>query len=191
MKKFGRISAVLFLAVLSALAFVAHSEAMMGGGGGMIGGSGWMTGSGMIEMPTAEQMVTYAATAYPIMGADMASTMPVGVGSVAMGGNMVTVHATLGQFSGPVDMYFMIYAPAMDPFNVYMMRPDGTVQPSYIGVVPWMQGVTGVNQDVIGSMPVSTLPKGTYTLGLMVIPSGATLSSSSSFYMWMTDVTLQ
>jgi hypothetical protein len=173
MKKLGKKSGILVFAVVAVLAFVAHSEAMMGGG--------------MMPMPVGQQMFFYGPMASPVMGSDPAGTMPIGVGSVAMGGNMASVHATVGPFAGPVDMYVTIYAPAMDPFNIYMVHQDGSLHPASTGFAPWMQGVTGVDQDVMGSMPVSSLPKGTYSLGLMVTPAG----NMSSFYMWMTNVTLQ
>ncbi len=174
MRKLGKKSGVLVLAALAILVFVAHSEAMMGGGM-------------MMQMPVGQQMFFYGPITSPVTGSDAASTMPIGVGSVAMGGTMATVHATVGPFEGPMDMYVTVYAPAMDPFNVYMVHQDGSLHPESEGFVPWMMGVTGVDQDVIGSMPVSSLPKGTYMLGLRVMPSGST----SSYYMWMTNVTIQ
>jgi hypothetical protein len=175
MKKHGKKSGVLVLAVVALLVFVAHSEAMMGGGM-------------MMQMPAGEQMFFYGPITSPVTGSDAAGTMPIGVGSVAMGGNMATVHATVGPFAGPVDMYVTVYAPAMDPFNIYMVHQDGSLHPASMGFAPWMQGVTDVDQDIIGNMPVSSLPKGTYSFGLMVTPSG---SNMSSFYMWMTNATIQ
>ncbi len=44
-------------------------------------------------------MFTYGPTTSPVTGADISTSMPVGVGPVAMGGNMITVHAAIGQFS--------------------------------------------------------------------------------------------
>ncbi len=173
MKKLGKKSGVLVLAAIAVLAFVAHSEAMMGGG--------------MMQMPVGQQMYFYGPITSPVTGSDAAGTMPIGVGSVAMGGTMAAVHATVGPFSGPMDMYVTVFAPAMDPFNIYMVHKDGSLHPVSAGFVPWMQGVTSVDQDVIGSMPVSSLPKGTYMLGLMATPSG----SMSSYYMWMTNVNIQ
>jgi hypothetical protein len=115
--------------------------------------------------------------------------MPIGVGSVAMGGNTLSVHVATNEFAGPVDMYFALYAPSVDPFNIYMLHPDGSLQPASSGVEPWMSGVTGVNQDnMFGNIPTSALPKGTYTMGLMVTPAGTNMTTH---YLWMTNFTIQ
>ena len=117
------------------------------------------------------------------MGTDISTTMPIGVGSVAMGGDMVTIHAAIGQFANPMDMFLIVYAPAIDPFNIYLMHPDGSLDPMYWGFEPWMTGVTDIDQTPITNMPTSTLPKGTYTVGLMARPTGGDLST---YYMWTT-----
>jgi hypothetical protein len=60
---------VLSFVVFLGMVFAAHSEAMMTGGGG-----GPMD-SGMLQMPTAQQMFTYGATSAPLMGSDVTTTI--------------------------------------------------------------------------------------------------------------------
>jgi len=173
---------VIVMAILLVLGLAAYSDAAMGGGGGSMG-------PGMLQMPTAQQMFTYGATSAPIAGVDVTTTMPIGVGQVAMGGNTLAIQLATSQFSGPVDMYFALYAPSVDPFNVYMLHPDGSMQPaSSGGIEPWMSGVSGVNQNLFGTIPTSELPKGTYTLGLMATPAG---TGMANYYLWMTSFTVQ
>ncbi len=146
-------------------------------------------GSGMMQMPTGQQMFSYGATSAPIMSSDATTAMPIGFGSVAMGGTDFSVQVATSQFAAPVDMYFAIYAPSIDPFNIYLLHPDGSLQPASSGMEPWMSGVTSVNQALFGSIPTSDLPKGAYTMGLMATPAGAT--AMSTYYLWMTNVTIQ
>ena len=174
-------SMVVVMTLIMMLIPAAYSEAMMDGGG--TPGSGGMMNPGTMPMPSSQQMFSYGPMPAPVMGTDMAGTMPIGVGSAAMGGSMLTVHATVGQFAGPMDMYFTVYAPAIDPFTIFMVHPDGSIQPASMGVVPFMHGVTGMDQDM-ANMPVSMLPMGTYTIGLMATPSG---SAMSNYYLWMTS----
>jgi hypothetical protein len=181
MKKHTFLKVLSFIAVL-VMVFAAHSEAMMLGGGGAI------MGSGMMQMPTSQQMFTYGATSAPLTGTDFTTTMPIGVGSVAMGGNTVSVQVATSEFASPVDMYFALYAPSVDPFNIYMLHPDGSLQPASSGVEPWMSGVTSVNQAMFGNIPTSALPKGTYTMGFMATPAGTNMST---YYFWMTNFTIQ
>jgi hypothetical protein len=192
------------------LAFAGNAQAMMGTGGStgtttggtgmMNGGTGTTTGTiGMttgstgtmgtyMQMPTARQMFEYGPTTSPVMGTDISTAMPMGVGPVAMGGNMITIHAAIGQFSNPMDVYLTLYAPADNPFNIYMMRPDGTIKPASEGIEPWMTGVTSIDQTPVNNLPTAGLPKGTYTVGLMATPSGGNMST---YYMWTTHFVIQ
>lgn len=193
---------ILILLLTGLLAFAGSAYAMMGTGGttGTTGGTGTTTGStgttsgstGMmgsyLQMPVAHQMFTYGPTTSPVVGTDISSSMPIGVGSVAMGGNMITVHAATGEFSGPMDMYLTVFAPAVDPFNVYMLHPDGTLRPVSQGVEPWMGGVTSLDQTPISNMPTTGLAKGTYTVGLVATPTGGNMSN---YYMWTTNFVIQ
>ncbi|MFI5294298.1 MAG: hypothetical protein ACHQ0Y_04665 [Thermodesulfovibrionales bacterium] len=182
----------LVLILTCMLAFAGSSQAMMGSGGsGISGGTGMMPGGTAgtyMQMPMAQQMFEYGPTTGPVMGTDIANSMPIGVGSVAMGGNMITVHAAIGQFSGPMDMYLTAYAPAVDPFTVYLMHPDGTLKPVSMGFEPWIAGVTSIDQTPITNMPTSSLPKGTYTVGLMATPTGGNMST---YYLWTTHFVVQ
>jgi hypothetical protein len=186
-KKF--VKTVFVMVVLIGITFAVNAQAMMGSGGG----SGIMTGSSgtmgtVMQMPMAQQMFDYGPTTAPVMGTDISTTMPLGIGPVAMGGNIITVHAAIGQFSNPMDMYLTVYAPAVDPFNIYLMHPDGTLRPVSMGIEPWMAGVTSVDQTPVTNMPTSSLAKGTYTVGLMATETGGNMST---YYLWTTHFVVQ
>ncbi len=188
-----RTTLVLMLTCL--LAFAGSAQAMMGSGGTgtTTGGTTTTTGSTammgtFMQMPTARQMFDYGSTTSPVMGTDISTAMPIGVGPVAMGGNMITIHTAIGQFSNPMDVYLTLYAPADNPFNIYMMHPDGTIKPVSEGIEPWMTGVTSIDQTPVNNMPTAGLQKGTYTVGLMATPSGGNMST---YYMWTTHFVVQ
>ncbi len=181
MKKHTVLKVLFFIAAL-VMAFAARSEAMMSGGGGTMGGFY------MLQMPMAQQMFSYAPTSAPITGPDVTTMMPIGVGSVAMGGTDLSVQVATGDFVSPADMYFALYAPSIDPFNIYMMHPDGSLEPASSGMEPWMSGVTSVDRSLFGNIPTSALPKGTYYMGLMATPAGANMST---YYFWITSFTIQ
>ncbi len=151
------------------------------------GGNTNMMGT-VMPMPMGQQMFSYGASKQPVMGTDVSDMMPIGIGSVAMGGTMFDIQAQTNQFAGPMDMYLFMYAPAVDPLNIYNMLPNGSLQPISMGLMPWQSGVTGVDQTIINNVPTSLLPRGTYMLGLMATPSGSNLST---YYMWMTNFTIQ
>ena len=179
---------ILVLMLICMVVFAGSAQAMMGTGGstGTTGGTGMM--GTFMQMPTAQQMFEYGPITDTVTGTDISTMMPIGVGPVAMGGDMITVHAAIGQFSSPMDMYLTVYAPAINPFDIFMMRPDGTIQPVSMGFEPWIKGVTSIDQTPITNMPTSSLPKGTYTVGLMATPTG---SDASIYYLWTTHFVVQ
>ncbi|MBI5593583.1 MAG: hypothetical protein HY881_24285 [Deltaproteobacteria bacterium] len=155
------------------------------GGNGMPSGNGGTMGT--IMMPTAQEMFQYGMITDPIAGTDVSTTMPIGVGSVAMGGNMLTIHTAIGPFSNPMDMYFALYAPSVSP-DILLLHQNGTLEATSNGLSPWMSGVMSVDQVPFGNIPTSMLTKGTYTLYLMATPSGTNMST---YYMWTTQFVIQ
>ncbi len=142
----------------------------------------------MMPMPTSPMVFSSAPTTDPVIGSGPQDTMPIGVGSVATGGNMLTIHVEVGQFQMPMDMYFELYAPSLDPFNVYLLDQQGALQPASM-MTPWMTGLTSIDQMPFrADIPTSMLPPGTYSLGLMATPSGGDMST---YYLWVTSFVIQ
>jgi len=194
-----------FLMMLAFLAFTVNTHAMMnsigneGGSGSMTsGGTGSMNlgGSGssygmmsVMPMPTSQMMFSSGPNTDPVIGSGPQDTMPIGVGSVAIGGDMLRIHALAGQFEMPMDMYFELYAPSIDPFNVYLLDQQGALQPASMGMSPWITGVTSIDEMPFGAdILTSMLPKGTYYLGLMATPAG---SNMATYYLWMSTFAIQ
>ncbi len=170
---------LLAVTTICLLALSVSAQAMMGSTGTM---------GTYMQMPTGHQMFEYSPVTSPVAGADVYTSMPIGVGAVAMGGNTITIQAAIGQFTNPMDMYLTVYAPAVDPFNIYMYHPDGTIRPVSDGIEPWITGVTSVDQTPISNMPTSSLPKGTYRVGLTAVETG---SNMANYYMWTTNFVIQ
>lgn len=109
--------------------------------------------------------------------------MPIGIGAAAIGGETVALQIGIGQFSAPVDIYFALTAPALDPVNMYVLTPSGFKTIAQAGLVPWLLSSSGgISIPLLQDIPVSILPSGTYTFYIAVTPAG----SLSSFYMWET-----
>lgn len=207
---------ILILAATMILSFAAYSGAMMGNPGTMPQEPGTMMPTdpgtmpnnpgtmmpsnpdampynpgtqmpGIMPMPTHQEMFNYGPVTDPVMGTTMQEMMPIGVGPVAMGGDMLTIHAAMSQFEGPVDMYMAIYAPSVDPFNVYLIHQNGDIQPTSMGIAPWKENITAVD-EIIANIPVSMIPPGNYMLGMMVTPAGGDMSV---YYLWTTNFMIQ
>ncbi|HXX57758.1 MAG TPA: DUF3443 domain-containing protein [Thermodesulfovibrionales bacterium] len=151
-----------------------------------------------MAVPTGQQVFpTSSLIASPFLSVDPSQARPVGVGSAASGGSTVSLEIALEQFSGPVDIYVGIYAPSIDPDNLYLVTSDDALQPlsiqtltasnglqlSLTGITPWVTNSPGnINTPLLGAIPVSTLPPGTYYLYLLATPAGRL----DSYYLWTT-----
>ncbi len=112
---------------------------------------------------------------------------PIGIGPVAAGGNILNIVVGLGKFSGPVDIYFAIFMPAIDPVNIYILTQSGVQTLDNAGLVPWIPNTLGsLYVPLTQNIPVSQILPGTYTLYLVVTPAG----NLGSFYFWQTSFTL-
>ncbi|MBI5638885.1 MAG: SUMF1/EgtB/PvdO family nonheme iron enzyme [Nitrospirae bacterium] len=139
-----------------------------------------------LAMPVPESAYYYEKTPAdsPVKSAIAAEANPIGIGTVAEGGDTLSIRVGLEQFSGPVDIYFAIFAPALDPNNIYLLRSDNGIQTISQGLAPWRAGITGpVEESIFGDIPVSGLPPGTYQIYLAVTPAG----SLDRYYIWATS----
>jgi hypothetical protein len=140
-----------------------------------------------IPLPSGQNFFPLPAVESPVVSLIPSEDDPIGVGPVATGGNVVNVQVALGQFSAPVDIYFGIAAPAIDPVNIYLLTPTGLQTLAQAGLVPWMSNTTGnIDVSLFGNIPISQFPPGTYTLYLDVTPAGST----STYYLWETNFTV-
>ncbi|MCK4793666.1 MAG: hypothetical protein KAV87_58600, partial [Desulfobacteraceae bacterium] len=71
-------------------------------------------------IPVSSQSFTYSATTAPVLSADPSQAKPMGLGPVAEGGGTLSITVKTYQFSGPVDIYFGLYSPEIDPDNIYL-----------------------------------------------------------------------
>ena len=142
-----------------------------------------------IPVPTTFQSFFYPAIVAPVLSSTPAQAQPVGVGSVATDSGTLSIEVALNQFAGPVDVYFLLFFPDIDPNNVYQLTSLGTLQSLSAGLSPWMPNVTGpISQGVFGDIPTITLPHGPYYFAAFVAPAGD--QSLTKGYFWVTSFTL-
>lgn len=74
-----------------------------------------------MAVPSGHQSFTYAPVDVPVLSNDPAQAKPIGVGSVATGGNTLDVRVDIGPFDGPVDATLTVYAPAVDSDDLFFV----------------------------------------------------------------------
>ena len=124
----------------------------------------------VMDVPTMPQVFEYFPDSAAVVDSNPSVAQPIGIGSAADGGENLSLNVSLPQFSGPVDVYFGIYAPSLSS-DIYLLHPDMTLQPLSAGLVPWKSGTTGpVQQPLFGDIPWSALPYAEYMFFTMVTP---------------------
>jgi hypothetical protein len=139
--------------------------------------------SPIIPVPDDCQSFTYSPETLPVLSEDITQAKPIGIGTVAAGGDTLSITLNTYQFSGPVDIYFGLYSPEIDPDNIYLLTTDGVFQELSDEAAPWKADITGpLNETLFSDIQVSNLPIGSYYLYLLVTPSG----NLTNYYLWET-----
>ena len=139
-----------------------------------------------LPLPTAQEGPwEYGSVEHPEASPDLELSKPFAVGNLAEG--FLDLQVGFPAFSGPVDVYLGIYAPAISP-DLYLVTPDNEFQPVTQGQVARWRNNTGdpVEESLFGETPTSELPAGTYTLYCLVTLPGTT----DKFYLWSTSFVL-
>ena len=138
----------------------------------------------LMPIPQKKDTFSYGPAINTTMSSEPYFAIPLGVGDVAAGGNMVKLKVEM-KFEGPVDVYFGLYASSLDLFNVYILRPDHLFQTAAQGLIPWKSSVVGVSEGLlVKSMQSSCLPEFTpFSCWLQMLAS-LTISTYGSQILW-------
>jgi hypothetical protein len=140
---------------------------------------------GIIPVPASQEIFAYSAVPFPAEKGNLAKAKPLGIGALAEWGSL-DLQASIGPFSGPVDVYITMYAPeaagSWEPLAVYYLRPDNSFAVFTTATEPWQQGVTDINEHIV-NIPAGELLSGPYILVMTVTPAG----SQANYYKWSTS----
>ncbi len=140
----------------------------------------------LIPVPAARQAFIFPAVDSPVVGPDPAQLNPFGFGPLVSGGKTLQFQVALAQFAAAVDLY-LAYSVSTDSVNIFVAKPGvGLTFQAFsfqdaqrilsgvpvAGIEPWMNGVTGPVDVNPLTLPVADLSAGTYTVYLLVTPSG-------------------
>jgi Regulator of chromosome condensation (RCC1) repeat len=139
-----------------------------------------------IPIPTSATVIQCSGVAIPMLNADPNQAVPIGLGDIATGGDTVSIELGMAGFNGPVDIYFGVFMPALDPVNIWILKHDTTFQPHSSGIVPWKTSITNPTSELLfNEIPIAVFAQGTYYVYLAATPAGK--GFSGSFYLWMTE----
>lgn len=134
---------------------------------------------GIFPLPESREMFLYSAAAYPLEDRALSTTKPVGIGTVAEGGDSFNLQVSIGTFARPVDMYLTLLSPDDKQGSVLSLRPDNTFETFSGSMRPWRKRVTAAGEFIM-DVPVSSLASGPYVLMFAVMPA----DNSDRYYLW-------
>ncbi len=137
-----------------------------------------------MDPPRSVQITDYEPIALPVISNSQETAFPLGLGSIANYGDKLDLIVGIDAFTTPVDLYLGLFAPALDPNDIYLFTPSGDLQGVYAtGFEPWKQNQTApVASTVLTEIPTDILPHGTYTFYLMVTPT----DTLTPLWLWST-----
>ncbi|MHB8881081.1 MAG: PQQ-dependent sugar dehydrogenase [Thermodesulfovibrionales bacterium] len=137
-----------------------------------------------IPLPAGRETFTFPSAESPVVALDPSLMNPFGFGPLASGGNILEFQLALAQFTAPVDLH-IAYSVSTDPLNIYLVKPDLSIQPFSIqdaqqllsgqpvpGIEPWLNNVAGPIDVNSFTLPATDLSAGIYTVYLLVTPAG-------------------
>jgi Tol biopolymer transport system component len=140
-----------------------------------------------LRAPVGANLFYYDPVWFPMLDPTVAGTSPIGLGPAAVGGDRFSLELKLGRFSSGVDLYVLVYMPAIDAVNIYSLSPDLRLQEVTRGYLPWVNAAAGpFDAALLRYIPTTALPSGTYYFGLMATAPG----DLSHYYLWVTSVSL-
>jgi hypothetical protein len=147
-----------------------------------------------IPSPTGQQIIPFAPVSLPELNYNPFLAKTIGIGSLALGGDMLNVKIGMYRTAAPVDIY-MAYIMG-NPLVVNVLSPDGSFVPFQLsdilkamstgiplsGLQPWMPSTVGpVDVDLL-NISTSSLPLGEYSAFLFVTQAGV----MNNYYLWTT-----
>jgi len=140
----------------------------------------------------------YLLNGPPRVDRHLADARPIAAAACTRDDGSLDVDLELPPFTGPVDLYLGLYAPALDAGLVYVLGADGSFTPrvpedvwtffTAADTAPWRAGhrgrlletLTGIGPATLGVGSLHDLPAGSHSFLLAVTPPGRT----DSFALW-------
>ncbi|RLA24227.1 MAG: hypothetical protein DRQ62_05215, partial [Gammaproteobacteria bacterium] len=144
-----------------------------------------------LKIPTSQKFFTpYKALATTRVSNNAASSQPISVGGAATQDGDFHLQIRTGNFNKPMDAYLGIKAVPLLPDNIYLLDANGTLHPYTDKLIPWKTSVTGIDESLFGAIPLNSLPAGSYTFYLLLVPAGSNNPLQDKFYLWTSELTL-
>ena len=129
-----------------------------------------------------QRIVCRRTSAGPFLTDFPETTIPFGLGDYINSG-VIDFAVAIPKFRSPVDVYLGILMP---DYTLLVLGEDNEWKTE---IRPWIRNTMGNMRFFLGSIPVSVLPRGRYTLYMLVTPAGSSIMGNDTFYiLWELNV---
>ncbi len=136
-----------------------------------------------LPVPASSSTYAYPAIEVPEQSSAPGLCRPAALGNPLAGTFSLLIG--LPPFAGNMDVYLILYFPALDSENLYFITPT-TWKPLSAGFDPWMADSTGnIHAAIWEGFPVAGLPSGNYYFAVVAAPAGSNPVAAS--YFWVTQ----
>jgi len=144
-----------------------------------------------IPSPRGANVFTpYTDAVLPFRDSDPTKAKPIGMGTIAGVGAILSLSVGANRFSSPMDVYLGLSMPAIDPANIYLFTSAG-LKPISAGMSPWKTSVTDISGVVVSDYDALLLPTGKYGFYLHVVPAGTPAANlSMNYYQWSASLSV-
>ncbi|MBW1719792.1 MAG: hypothetical protein JRJ43_09575, partial [Deltaproteobacteria bacterium] len=127
-----------------------------------------------MPLPGGADIFPVSPAAAPVININPAQANPFGFGSAASGGATLSLSAGISGLAGPADLYVALQSDVFGP-EFWFFAGDNSLHPfSSSGLVKWQANTTGgLTATLLGDIPVSLLPAGTYNFYFLMTPAGS------------------
>ncbi len=136
-----------------------------------------------LPLPSGGNVFAYEANGTTIRDNEPGDCRPIDFGSES---GIMDITVDLPSFDDPVDLYFGIYAPTIEPNDILLVVDNGSqLDKVSNGLRPWISFTSGnIHQSVLGRIPTALLPPGTYYFYLLASPANS--DPLVNYYLWWT-----
>ncbi|MCP4578051.1 MAG: beta-propeller fold lactonase family protein [Deltaproteobacteria bacterium] len=144
-----------------------------------------------IPSPKGANVFTpYTDSVLPFRDSDPSKAKPIGMGTIAGVGSILSLLVGANEFSSPMDVYLGLSMPAIDPSKLYLFTSAG-LKPISAGFLPWKSSVTDISGVVVSEYDALLLPTGNYAFFLRVVPAGTPAANlSMNYYQWSASLSV-
>lgn len=149
----------------------------------------WKTDPLRPDLPNPDDglIIDYSAAKEPLAIGVAQEAKPLGLGEVIEGGELIDFSVDLLPCAGSTDIYFLLYAPTLNPNEIYLLDSNNSFVAMSERLVAWRTGVSKrIQEKLFAPFSASLLPEGQYFFGLLVSPS----EGLNQYYFWITSLSI-